>query len=212
MGVAERRGVVFAGVALAVAVLAGCELEASDTTPDDAGQSANPIAHQESTAPIDAGASGVGQVNLIADVRIESCVEQTMVRAYVGDEFWGGVWASVDQDEGRLRVWCSDLAAGDPVMLDELHANWLHFEAAVATTEPIPAVSPIEPVPPPPAVVQSSSECHPSYDPCVPIGFDADCASGRGDGPIYVDGPVRVIGPDEYGLDHDNDAEGCERD
>ncbi|MCA2209161.1 hypothetical protein LDL21_19035 [Nocardia sp. NEAU-G4] len=59
------------------------------------------------------------------------------------------------------------------------------------------------PPPPPPR------ECHPSYDPCVPTAPDADCAGGSGDGPAYT-GPVRVIGPDEYGLDADGNGIGCQ--
>jgi hypothetical protein len=53
-------------------------------------------------------------------------------------------------------------------------------------------------------------ECHPSYDPCVPIASDVDCAGGSGNGPEYVEGPVYVVGPDEYGLDRDGDGIGCE--
>lgn len=59
-----------------------------------------------------------------------------------------------------------------------------------------------------PAAVHA--RCHPSYDPCVPIDSDVDCAGGGGNGPSYVRGPVRVIGPDEYGLDRDRDGIGCE--
>ncbi|MBC7303650.1 MAG: hypothetical protein H5T78_22215 [Nocardia sp.] len=60
------------------------------------------------------------------------------------------------------------------------------------------------PPPPPPG-----SDCHSSYDPCVPITSDVDCEGGNGNGPSYT-GPVRVIGPDDYGLDADNDGLGCE--
>jgi hypothetical protein len=56
----------------------------------------------------------------------------------------------------------------------------------------------------------ASAECDPNYDPCVPIASDVDCAGGRGNGPEYVRGPVRVIGRDIYGLDRDNDGIGCE--
>ncbi len=51
-------------------------------------------------------------------------------------------------------------------------------------------------------------DCHSSYEPCVPIVSDVDC-EGVGDGPVYT-GPVRVIGPDEYGLDRDGNGLGCE--
>lgn len=38
---------------------------------------------------------------------------------------------------------------------------------------------------------------------------DYDCAGGSGNGPYYT-GPVRVIGPDAFGLDRDGDGWGCE--
>lgn len=41
-------------------------------------------------------------------------------------------------------------------------------------------------------------------------GPDRDCAGGGGDGPIYVQGPFRLIGPDVYGLDRDGDGIACE--
>ena len=44
----------------------------------------------------------------------------------------------------------------------------------------------------------------------MPIDSDVDCAGGRGNGPSYVKGPVRVIGRDVYGLDRDGDGVGCE--
>lgn len=55
-----------------------------------------------------------------------------------------------------------------------------------------------------------AQSCDPNYDPCVPIASDVDCAGGRGNGPAYVEGPVRVIGKDIYDLDRDGDGIGCE--
>lgn len=54
--------------------------------------------------------------------------------------------------------------------------------------------------------------CHPSYaGACVPnTGQDVDCLGGKGNGPLYVKGPVRVVGPDVFGLDADHDGIGCE--
>lgn len=60
------------------------------------------------------------------------------------------------------------------------------------------------------SAIAHAQDCHPSYDPCVPIASDVDCAGGSGNGPEYVRGPVRVIGPDVYGLDRDGDGIGCE--
>ncbi len=61
------------------------------------------------------------------------------------------------------------------------------------------------------ANIASAQDCHPSYDPCVPVASDADCASGSGNGPVYVQGPIRVIGPDVYQLDRDGDGIACEK-
>lgn len=61
-------------------------------------------------------------------------------------------------------------------------------------------------------VMLLAQACHPSYEgECVPITSDADCAGGSGNGPAYVQGPVRVVGPDDYGLDRDGDGIACER-
>lgn len=63
------------------------------------------------------------------------------------------------------------------------------------------------PLPPP-----STPNCHPSYvGVCLKVGAgDYDCAGGSGDGPNYVEGPVTVVGPDEFRLDGDGDGIGCE--
>jgi hypothetical protein len=50
------------------------------------------------------------------------------------------------------------------------------------------------------------SNCHPSYDPCLPIVDDLDCADVRAMGKA----PVRVKGPDESRLDADYDGLGFE--
>lgn len=55
-----------------------------------------------------------------------------------------------------------------------------------------------------------AGRCDPNYTPCVPVASDVDCAGGRGNGPAYVRGPVRVIGRDVYGLDRDGDGIGCD--
>jgi resuscitation-promoting factor RpfB len=59
---------------------------------------------------------------------------------------------------------------------------------------------------------EAAARCHPNYSgACVPIASDVDCAGGSGNGPAYVEGPVRIIGRDVYDLDgNDNDGVGCE--
>ena len=41
-------------------------------------------------------------------------------------------------------------------------------------------------------------------------GRDVDCAGGGGNGPLYVQGPFRLTGPDIYNLDRDKDGIACE--
>ena len=53
--------------------------------------------------------------------------------------------------------------------------------------------------------------CDENYDPCVPIASDVDCAGGPGNGPEYVQGPVKVVGKDIYELDRDKNGIGCEK-
>jgi len=58
----------------------------------------------------------------------------------------------------------------------------------------------------------TAQACHPSYrGVCIPPATtDADCAKGGGNGPVYVQGPIRVVGPDPYELDRDGDGIACE--
>ena len=43
-----------------------------------------------------------------------------------------------------------------------------------------------------------------------PNAVDYDCAGGAGDGPRYVEGPLRVRPPDPFDLDREGDGWGCE--
>jgi len=46
---------------------------------------------------------------------------------------------------------------------------------------------------------------------CLKPGVgDYDCAGGSGNGPNYVDGPIRVVGSDPHDLDSDGDGIACE--
>lgn len=58
---------------------------------------------------------------------------------------------------------------------------------------------------------EPSGDCDPNYSgACVPVAGDVDCAGGSGNGPEYVDGPVRVVGDDVYDLDRDGDGIACD--
>ena len=64
----------------------------------------------------------------------------------------------------------------------------------------------------PPGQPPDDGACDPSYpDSCLQVGIgDYDCAGGSGNGPNYVEGPIRVLAPDPFGLDADGDGVGCE--
>ena len=82
------------------------------------------------------------------------------------------------------------------------------------TTAPVPEVTAIgtyvAPPPPPKPAPRQASGCDSNYSGCVPIASDVDCASGSGNGPAYVRGPVTVLGSDIYDLDRDGDGLACE--
>ena len=65
---------------------------------------------------------------------------------------------------------------------------------------------------PPPPPTTPARNCHPSYEgACLdPTASDYDCAGGSGNGPRYVQGPVKVRPPDPFDLDADADGLGCE--
>jgi hypothetical protein len=68
-----------------------------------------------------------------------------------------------------------------------------------------------KPQPEPRSTSPTTSNCDPNYaGACVPIASDVDCAGGSGNGPEYVQGPVRVVGTDIYDLDRDGDGIGCD--
>jgi endonuclease YncB( thermonuclease family) len=78
---------------------------------------------------------------------------------------------------------------------------------AVAAPAPAPRPSPRpaprpQPAPAPQPRPAAGTGCHPGYEPCVPTGRDLDCGE--------VGYRVRVVGPDEYRLDADDDGSGCE--
>jgi hypothetical protein len=58
----------------------------------------------------------------------------------------------------------------------------------------------------------TTSSCDPNYSgACLdPDASDYDCAGGSGNGPLYVQGPLTVVGRDHYDLDADGDGVACE--
>lgn len=63
-----------------------------------------------------------------------------------------------------------------------------------------------------PSPSPTRSSCDPNYSgACLnPNASDYDCAGGSGNGPLYVQGPITVVGTDHYDLDAYGDGVGCE--
>ena len=61
------------------------------------------------------------------------------------------------------------------------------------------------------AQAAAAEDCHSSYEgACLdPNASDYDCEGGSGDGPEYT-GTVRVVGPDDYDLERDDDGIACD--
>jgi hypothetical protein len=95
--------------------------------------------------------------------------------------------------------------ADDAVAAAPLRSTAQARPQAAATSKAAPRTVQAAPEPAP-----EPSECDPNYSGCVPIASDVDCAGGSGNGPAYVEGPVRVKGNDIYGLDRDGDGVACE--
>lgn len=83
---------------------------------------------------------------------------------------------------------------------------------APAPKQKPPAPKPVVKKKPPAPAPEPEPDCHSSYEgACLkPDASDYDCKGGSGNGPYYVQGPIKVVGPDEYDLDSDNDGIGCE--
>ncbi|HEV2813838.1 MAG TPA: hypothetical protein VGW10_11360, partial [Solirubrobacteraceae bacterium] len=61
------------------------------------------------------------------------------------------------------------------------------------------------------AAAAATENCHPSYEgACLdPNASDYDCEGGSGDGPMYT-GTVRLVGPDVWDLERDDDGIACD--
>ena len=99
----------------------------------------------------------------------------------------------------RVKVFRLTLENGDEIDRDFL---WTRVRRYPAPRVVLKGLGPAQSGP--------TRRCDPNYTGCVPIASDVDCAGGSGNGPAYVQGPVRVIGQDIYDLDADGDGWGCE--
>jgi micrococcal nuclease len=106
---------------------------------------------------------------------------------------------SAAQADG-LGIW----GLGQPVSPAAPGAEASPPEASPAAASTSPAA--VEPTPQALVGGVPGSQCHPSYDPCLPVVDDLDCGEVR----AIVTGPVTVRGSDDYHLDADGDGTACE--
>jgi len=99
---------------------------------------------------------------------------------------------------------------GTVVLTSDCSTYSISAHLAATPPPPPPSAGPSPPPPPPPPPPANCDPCYP--DVCIPAGAaDYDCAGGSGNGPNYIQGPVRVVcHPDPHGLDGNNDGWGCE--
>lgn len=122
-------------------------------------------------------------------------------------------------------------AAGTQTMLAYERAQFTHTSSPTPTFTNTPTAS-HTPTPSPPTITNtprptatplppptsapsgggasSGNNCHPSYSGCLDANAkDYDCKGGSGDGPLYVEGPVQILGSDPFELDGNGDGIGC---
>ena len=108
---------------------------------------------------------------------------------------------------------------GKSLILRLLSVALVAFVAVGCGGEGKPAPTPTRTrTPPTPPSAVNGNNCHPSYvgtdairGGCIQSGIgDYDCAGGSGNGPNYATSNVRVVGPDTFDLDRDNDNIGCD--
>jgi hypothetical protein len=187
------------------------------------------IAGDAAPEAVAAPATTVAVARSVSAEQVASCVEYVGVTAMAGDGFALAIFEQAGGAVEGVQRWCEDAARTDPASLRRMGKQLTVIQqltgASPATTSTvpvdtlpattvspstIPATAPPTPTTQPPVVILGEG-CDPNYiGACVPIAVDVDCAGRGGNGPVYVVGPVRVVGEDIYGLDGDRDRTGCE--
>jgi resuscitation-promoting factor RpfB len=192
-------------IAVVALLLGGCRDSAVEPAP--AAQAAPGATAEPSGSPEqDAGPSPSLQVEAQPKVEMRT-VTETQVIAYSTQTVKDGALLA-----GTSRVRTKGVAGVRTltyqVTVTDGRQTGKKLIASVVTRKPVTKVVAIgtrKPKPP------AGSGCDPNYSgACVPIASDVDCAGGSGNGPAYVQGPVRVVGSDIYDLDRDGDGIGCD--
>ncbi len=148
---------------------------------------------------------------------------------------WDRIGFDPDPSDGSTVSWTPDMAGSGQVAISAVVCLALSVPSEAVATKAFtigsdkvaPAIELAKPTPrareascniAPESDVASSTTtaqpggCDPAYpDTCLRVGIgDYDCTGGTRNGPNYIKGPIRVLPPDPFELDTDNDGNGCE--
>jgi hypothetical protein len=203
LGAGQKAAVIIGSAAMGLILVCGVAtaligLSAKDPQPD------RPAAAQQPPAPVRAPLVSTAPTTT-APTPTVALTKSTVVEE---EEIPFGVTTVKDPSlaKGTTRVRSRGVAGLKRITFEVTHANGVETGREKVREEVVR-----KPVTKVVAVGTKQPRCDPNYaGACVPIASDVDCAGGSGNGPAYVEGPVRVVGEDIYGLDHDNDGIGCE--
>ena len=74
--------------------------------------------------------------------KIDDCVDSARLRVYNGDPVWLRTWTDVGESDVGLRDFCANMASRDPARFDEIHTEWVAWEAFVAASNAVPPPDP----------------------------------------------------------------------
>ena len=70
--------------------------------------------------------------------KVDDCVESAKFAIYGGDPEWQRTWTDVGESDIGLRGFCEKLASRDPATFDQIHTDWVAWEAFVAAENAVP--------------------------------------------------------------------------
>lgn len=164
---------------------------------------------EEGAAAVLSEDAAVAPAATVPRSQVDDCVEQTMGRAFGGEDFWKGHWDNLDQDEAQLRQWCDQYGSDDPAALAELSREWqLSLAAATnpSTVAPPSIATFADPVvaSTSPATTATTITAPPPASPNVSYQ-NCDAVRAAGAAPILRGDPGY-----SSKLDRDGDGIGCE--
>lgn len=197
-----RRHVSIAAALVAAVLIAGCsdgsdvKVRTRESPPAVRVQTAAPEAHADSRLR-----ALKRRARLRLDAARRTAFRQGVEYVLRGLDVAPGQDYAIAFAQGRRGFFVKDFLVMKPGYFYECPPQSQYCNA----TDTAPSSATLEPAP--------ADPCDPHYpNVCLdPTASDYDCAGSGEDGPEYVDGPVRILGGDPFGLDgRPRDEIGCE--